>query len=189
VPLQGHTITKTITIIRIELHQHCAFVHSNSGNSLERINVMSLLCILVYNLVNYEAARHSRLDPSGRGKGECELLEIPLSHLDIGRDLYPDPDYDYYERDRNAASANCKRQGYGGYGYDGYNRRNDQRPYYDNRWYDDRNSYGNRRPRPDFGYDDYDSYRPPPPGGNRRGGKYYSASNNIIWDVLCLRFV
>ncbi|CAH1364600.1 unnamed protein product [Tenebrio molitor] len=119
-----------------------------------------------------------RLDPSGRGKGECELLEIPLSHLDIGRDLYPDPDYDYYERDRNAASANCKRQGYGGYGYDGYNRRNDQRPYYDNRWYDDRNSYGNRRPRPDFGYDDYDSYRPPPPGGNRRGDFAYHHSHH-----------
>lgn len=59
-----------------------------------------------------------RLDPTGRGKGECELLSVPLSHLDIGRDVYPDPDYDYYERDRNAASVNCKqppRSGYGGW--------------------------------------------------------------------------
>ncbi|XP_044265917.1 uncharacterized protein LOC123012157 [Tribolium madens] len=110
-----------------------------------------------------------RLDPSGRGKGECELLEIPLTHLDIGRDLYPDPDYDYYERDRNAASANCKGGYYNQYGNDGYyNRRHDQRPY--DWWDDDRNRYGNRRPRPDFGYNrpnyDFDGYRP---NGNRRG--------------------
>lgn len=63
------------------------------------------------------------MDPTGRGKGECELLSLPLSRLDIGHDLYPDPDYDYYERDRNAASANCRqRPGGGGYpspgGYD-----------------------------------------------------------------------
>lgn len=60
-----------------------------------------------------------RLDPTGRSKGECELLSVPLSHLDIGRDVYPDPDYDYYERDRNAASVNCKQLpsvGYGGSG-------------------------------------------------------------------------
>lgn len=57
-----------------------------------------------------------RLDPTGRGKGECELLSVPLSHLDIGRDVYPDNDYDYYERDRNAASVNCKQLPSGGYG-------------------------------------------------------------------------
>ncbi|CAG9820450.1 unnamed protein product [Phaedon cochleariae] len=59
-----------------------------------------------------------RLDPSGRGKGECELVDRPLSRLDIGRDLYPHPDYDYYERDRNAASANCDRRS----GGDGWRR-------------------------------------------------------------------
>ncbi|RZC35297.1 uncharacterized protein BDFB_009064, partial [Asbolus verrucosus] len=113
------------------------------------------------------------LDPTGRGKGECELLDTPLSHLDIGRDLYPDPDYDYYERDRNAATGNCKGQGHG---YGGYY---DQR--YDDRWGDDRNRFGNRRPRPDFGYDDRpnydydDGYRP---GGNRRGDFAYHHSHH-----------
>ncbi|XP_008195826.1 uncharacterized protein LOC663405 [Tribolium castaneum] len=120
-----------------------------------------------------------RLDPSGRGKGECELLEIPLSHLDIGRDLYPDPDYDYYERDRNAASANCKGGYYEQYGgNDGYyNRRHDQRPF--DWWEEDRNRYGNRRPRPDFGYNrpdyGYDGYRP---NGNRRGDFAYHHSHH-----------
>ncbi|KAJ8924277.1 hypothetical protein NQ315_007069, partial [Exocentrus adspersus] len=58
-----------------------------------------------------------RYDPTGRGKGDCELLDLPLSQLDIGRDLYPDPDYDYYERDRNAASVNCKQWPSAGVGY------------------------------------------------------------------------
>lgn len=54
-----------------------------------------------------------RLDPSGRGQGECELIEVPLSRMDLyssphNRDsnLIPHPDYDYYERDR--ATANCR---------------------------------------------------------------------------------
>lgn len=54
-----------------------------------------------------------RLDPSGRGQGECELIEVPLSRMDLyssphNRDsnLIPHPDYDYYERDRT--SANCR---------------------------------------------------------------------------------
>lgn len=49
-----------------------------------------------------------RLDPSGRGQGECELIEVPLSQMDLysshrNRDanLIPHPDYDYYERDRS----------------------------------------------------------------------------------------
>lgn len=54
-----------------------------------------------------------RLDPSGRGQGECELVEVPLSRMDLyssphNRDsnLIPHPDYDYYERDRT--TANCR---------------------------------------------------------------------------------
>lgn len=54
-----------------------------------------------------------RLDPSGRGQGECELIEVPLSRMDLyssahNRDsnLIPHPDYDYYERDRS--SAKCR---------------------------------------------------------------------------------
>lgn len=39
--------------------------------------------------------------------------------MDIGRDVYPDTNYDYYERDRNAASVNCKQYPSGGYGGSG----------------------------------------------------------------------
>lgn len=49
------------------------------------------------------------MDPSGRGQGICELIDIPLSEMDLyssphSRDenLLYHPDYDYYERDRNA---------------------------------------------------------------------------------------
>lgn len=99
-----------------------------------------------------------RLDPTGRGKGDCELLDLPLSQLDIGRDLYPDPDYDYYERDRNAASANCKQWpsrggGYyppyrgGGGGYGGGNGYSGGRYDYEyNGYYADRRYDGKRPP-------------------------------------------
>lgn len=51
-----------------------------------------------------------KLDPSGHGQGICELIEVPLHEMDVyssarNRDsnLLRHPDYDYYERDRNAA--------------------------------------------------------------------------------------
>lgn len=54
-----------------------------------------------------------RLDPSGRGQGDCELIEVPLSRMDLyssphNRDsnLISHPDYDYFERDRT--STNCR---------------------------------------------------------------------------------
>ncbi|KAK9876143.1 hypothetical protein WA026_011260 [Henosepilachna vigintioctopunctata] len=116
-----------------------------------------------------------RLDPTGRGKGECELLDVPLQRLDIGRDVYPDREYDYYERDRNTARTHCqdrprypdygsKRPSYYHHEYDrrpGYNyyptRRYDVGPYnYDRRpsYYDKVDYYDNR---PAF---DYDRRRP-----------------------------
>lgn len=57
-----------------------------------------------------------RLDPSGRGQGICELIDVPLSQMDIysstnRRDevLLYHPDYDYYEKDRNACRpTSCK---------------------------------------------------------------------------------
>lgn len=56
-----------------------------------------------------------RLDPSGHGQGDCELIEIPLSQMDLyssanrrDSNLLRHPDYDYYERDRNAPSS-CRR--------------------------------------------------------------------------------
>ncbi|CAH1984710.1 unnamed protein product [Acanthoscelides obtectus] len=63
-----------------------------------------------------------RLDPTGRGKGDCELLDCPLSQLDLRRDILPDPNYDYYERDRNAVECERRRpqNRYGGSGYNGY---------------------------------------------------------------------
>ncbi|SPP75921.1 Hypothetical predicted protein [Drosophila guanche] len=56
-----------------------------------------------------------RLDPSGHGQGDCELVEMPLSQMDLyssanrrDSNLLRHPDYDYYERDRNAPSS-CRR--------------------------------------------------------------------------------
>lgn len=57
-----------------------------------------------------------RLDPSGRGQGICELIEVPLTQMDIysspsrrDENLLYHPDYDYYERDRNACRPSlCK---------------------------------------------------------------------------------
>lgn len=57
-----------------------------------------------------------RLDPSGRGQGICELVDVPLSGMDIysspnrrDESLLYHPDYDYYERDRNACRPSpCK---------------------------------------------------------------------------------
>lgn len=55
-----------------------------------------------------------RLDPTGRGQGNCELIEVPLSEMDLyssthSRDsnLLNHPDYDYFERDRNN-SPSCR---------------------------------------------------------------------------------
>lgn len=55
-----------------------------------------------------------RLDPTGRGQGNCELIEVPLSEMDLyssvhNRDsnLLNHPDYDYFERDRNN-SPSCR---------------------------------------------------------------------------------
>ncbi|XP_050078960.1 uncharacterized protein LOC126565793 [Anopheles maculipalpis] len=55
-----------------------------------------------------------RLDPTGRGQGDCELIDQPLSQIDLyssphqrDSNLIRDPDYDYYERDRSA-TANCR---------------------------------------------------------------------------------
>ncbi|XP_039501919.1 uncharacterized protein LOC120458367 isoform X1 [Drosophila santomea] len=56
-----------------------------------------------------------RLDPSGHGQGDCELVEMPLAQMDLysspdrrDANLLRHPDYDYYERDRNAPSS-CRR--------------------------------------------------------------------------------
>lgn len=56
-----------------------------------------------------------KLDPSGHGQGDCELVDVPLAQMDLyssprSRDsnLIRHPDYDYYERDRNAPSS-CRK--------------------------------------------------------------------------------
>lgn len=57
-----------------------------------------------------------RLDPTGQGQGICELIDIPLADIDIysspsrrDENLLYHPDYDYYERDRNACRPSlCK---------------------------------------------------------------------------------
>lgn len=61
-----------------------------------------------------------KLDPTGRGQGICELIDVPLSRLtDVftshrhrDENLLRHPDYDYYERDRNACRPTpCKECG------------------------------------------------------------------------------
>lgn len=62
-----------------------------------------------------------RLDPSGQGQGICELIDVPLAEMDIysspnrrDENLLYHPDYDYYERDRNACRPSfCKDCGSG----------------------------------------------------------------------------
>lgn len=56
-----------------------------------------------------------RLDPSGHGQGDCELIEVPLAQIDLysspnqrDSNMLRHPDYDYYERDRNAPSS-CRK--------------------------------------------------------------------------------
>lgn len=68
-----------------------------------------------------------RLDPTGHGQGICELIDVSLNEMDIysspdRRDetLLYHPDYDYYERDRNACRpslcTDCTEIGGGGGG-------------------------------------------------------------------------
>lgn len=56
---------------------------------------------------------------------------MPLSRLDYRRDVYPDPDYDYYEKERNSVLLDCKsgNSGTGMVPYEG-NRRGDYGGYY-----------------------------------------------------------
>ncbi|ERL92468.1 hypothetical protein D910_09781 [Dendroctonus ponderosae] len=142
-----------------------------------------------------------RLDPSGRGKGECELLDLPLSRIDLIREIVPDQQYDLYTRDRNSAQVNCRLppdafpMGSYGNGHQYGSDENMLRPY-------DRRPPGIARPpkRPAGGWED--EYGGPPrpipidplplPPANRkpeyddrRGGKY--VPQTFIWDVLCLR--
>ncbi|KAJ8872285.1 hypothetical protein PR048_025887 [Dryococelus australis] len=48
-----------------------------------------------------------RLDVTGFGRSVCELSATPSGQLDVGFDLYPDPDFDYYEWDRGS-SPGCR---------------------------------------------------------------------------------
>ncbi|CAG9766321.1 unnamed protein product [Ceutorhynchus assimilis] len=125
-----------------------------------------------------------RLDPTGRGKGECELIDLPLTKIDIDRETVRDPDYDFYVRDRNAAQVNCRQlpsdNSYGGgydYGEGGNRRGDDTRTPYDRRPIETARPL--RRPTQDRWDGDYGDRRPPPPYlpednrrpdyGNRRG--------------------
>lgn len=77
-----------------------------------------------------------RLDPSGQGQGICELIDVPLAEMDIysspsrrDENLLYHPDYDYYERDRNACRPSfCKDCGSGSGGGKPYLPRPDSQP-------------------------------------------------------------
>ncbi|XP_055593416.1 uncharacterized protein LOC129744747 isoform X2 [Uranotaenia lowii] len=124
-----------------------------------------------------------RLDPTGRGQGDCELIDQPLTQIDLyssphqrDANLIRDPDYDYFERDRSASPScrpnyGCKDCG--------------MKPYRPNLDYIRPTTY---RPhaypmgRPPFGEDSYkpitavDKYRPPMygrPEFERYGSNYF----------------
>ncbi|XP_037954207.1 uncharacterized protein LOC119684272 isoform X2 [Teleopsis dalmanni] len=108
-----------------------------------------------------------RLDPSGHGQGDCELIEIPLSQMDLysspnqrDSNLLRHPDYDYYERDRNAPSS-CRRNLCQDCGKGGLS----SRPLYikPSGWSDKpyREEHYLPSPPSSSGYDDSDRYRPP----------------------------
>jgi hypothetical protein len=121
-----------------------------------------------------------RLDPSGRGQGDCELMEVPLSRMDLyssqsNRDsnLMTHPDYDYYERDRT--STNCRASPCNDCG-SSYSKPGSFRPPQTN----DRDRYQSRpditaldkyRPQNHF----YES-RPEPDSWDRYGGSNYFAA-------------
>lgn len=77
-----------------------------------------------------------RLDPSGQGQGICELIDVPLAEMDIysspsrrDENLLYHPDYDYYERDRNACRPSfCKDCGSGSGGGKPYLPRPESQP-------------------------------------------------------------
>ncbi|KAL1513834.1 hypothetical protein ABEB36_003184 [Hypothenemus hampei] len=137
----GEKVTSIIT----ELKNAC-FRRSMAGHRTVRGLVRKLLICDTVEQCQQECGDERRftcegfnyrLDPSGRGKGECELLDLPISRINVRREILPDPDYDFYVRDRNAAQNDCRQPlggfyspgyGTGYYGgnrnrYDGYDRR------------------------------------------------------------------
>lgn len=117
-----------------------------------------------------------KLDPSGQGQGICELIDVPLAEMDLysspsRRDevLLFHPDYDYYERDRNACRPSfCKDCGSGSSGKPYLPRPESQPPtkYYPDppptKYYPD--------PTPSYSSDDRDRDHDGPP---HSGGKPY----------------
>ncbi|XP_076267093.1 uncharacterized protein LOC143200541 [Rhynchophorus ferrugineus] len=110
----GQRITSIIT----ELKNTC-FRRTLAGKRTVRSLVRKLLFCETVEQCQWECGDEHRftcegfnyrLDPSGRGKGECELLDLPLSKIDIAREVISDPDYDYYTRDRNAVQVNCRQR-------------------------------------------------------------------------------
>lgn len=121
-----------------------------------------------------------RLDPTGRGQGDCELLDLPISRLNLRSDVHNSPDYDYYERDRNVGS-DCTPKIYGHYGpYGG----GSSSGYYSRHGYGYDDRYSHHRDG-GYAYDDWqrrrgdsygdrhyvDNYRP---YTDRRGGRYFT---------------
>jgi hypothetical protein len=136
------------------------------------------------------------LDNTGRGQGDCELVDVPLTHLDLysspnSRDenLIRHPDYDYYERDRSASPScrqtpctECPQKPYrpaiGPPPSDGYNRPEAHRP----------SSYGHEKPEI-YIPTSIDKYRPPvyehrpvpiPPPPSSSSSSYFGGGGSSV---------
>ncbi|XP_030764944.1 uncharacterized protein LOC115889139 isoform X2 [Sitophilus oryzae] len=138
----GHHGEK-ITAIITEINNAC-FRRTLAGKRVVRSLVRKLLFCDTVEQCQWECGDERRftcegfnyrLDPSGRGKGECELLALSLPQIDVVREIVTDPDYDYYTRDRNAAQVNCGQRPsnslfsvYGDRRHGYYGNRRDRRP-------------------------------------------------------------
>ncbi|GJQ86810.1 hypothetical protein Trydic_g5597 [Trypoxylus dichotomus] len=101
----GHLITSVVAEIR-----NVCFRRALAGKRVSRIFVRKAVSCERMEHCQQECAEEKRficegfnyrLDPSGHGRGDCELLDVPYIRLDLRRDIISNPDYDYYEKDRN----------------------------------------------------------------------------------------
>ena len=115
------------------------------------------------------------MDVGGFGRGSCELTDAPTSRLDLGRDFFPDRDYDFYERDRNGG-PDCNVPSKGGL----YGGSNPYGHYYGSGGTTNRyDSWGGGR-RPSYGGGRGDSFIGSPshgPWGTSGGGSLYGNGN------------
>lgn len=152
----------------------------------------------------YKLSQYFRLDPSGRGQGVCELIDVPLSQMDIyskqhvrDDNVSYHPDYDYYERDRNACRPttcrNCALHPVGQSAMDHY-RPTTYRPSTDFKPYHEKPHYISGPDSTRYGYGQQDNSRPyelgphiyenrPPPSYENRPPPTYNNRPPPSYDI------